>query len=339
MNILWVKDGKLGHEKQVKALLEELAKEIPINVIEYQPDGILTKKFKYLFSPFSASITNQDIRDINQSCNENNISIIIGAGRKSHWHILKISNVISSSKYTEGVTEKINITSKPKKIAVMFPAFHRDKFDIVCAPKHDINKVRSYHKHPPQNILFYEGSLAKVSSEEVDEKVGMIAIGGKNKHYLFNIKKLMDQIEFVTSIYPNKNWYIFPSRRTPSKMRDLLTNLAKVNNKIILSDKNFNEVLNKASIKIITQDSVNMVYESLSTRGSTVLFNMKYFRKNKVINQMNELLSNKQVGYIEYNKMVKGLNKIKIHMQNPHHEVFAEVEKLVYKIKIKLNLL
>ena len=84
MNILWVKDGKLGHEKQVKALLEELAKEIPINVIEYQPDAILTKKFKYLFSPLSATITNQDIRDINQSCNENNISIIIGAGRKSH---------------------------------------------------------------------------------------------------------------------------------------------------------------------------------------------------------------------------------------------------------------
>jgi hypothetical protein len=53
---------------------------------------------------------------------------------------------------------------------------------------------------------------------------------------------------------------------------------------------------------------------------------------------MNELLHNKQVGYIEYNKMVRGLNKIKIHMQNPHHEVFAEVEKLVYKIKNKLNL-
>ena len=98
------------------------------------------------------------------------------------------------------------------------------------------------------------------------------------------------------------------------------------------------EILCKASIKIITQDSMNMVYESLSTKGITILFNMKYLRKNKVINQMNELLQNKQVGYIEYNEMVKGLNKIKIHMQNPHHEVFAEVEKLAYKIKNKLNL-
>ena len=75
MNILWIKDGKLGHEKQVKALLEELSKEIQINVIEYQPEGILTKKFKYLFSPLSTTITNQDIRDINLSCNENNISM------------------------------------------------------------------------------------------------------------------------------------------------------------------------------------------------------------------------------------------------------------------------
>ena len=106
MNILWVKDGKLGHEKQVQALLEELSKEIQINVIEYQPDGILTKKFKYLFSPLSAPITNQDIRDINLSCNRNNISIIIGAGRKSHWHILKISNVISSSKIYRGCNRK-----------------------------------------------------------------------------------------------------------------------------------------------------------------------------------------------------------------------------------------
>jgi len=338
MNVLWVKDGKLGHEKQVKALLDELSKEIKIHVIEYQPHGILNKKFKYLFSPLSQSITNEDIRDINSVCYENNISLIIGAGRKSHWHILKISNVITSSKYTEGITEKINITSNPKKIAIMFPAFHRDQFNLICAPKHDMNKVRSHHKHPPQNILFYEGSLAKVSIEEVDDNIGLIAVGGKNKHYLFNIKKLVDQIEFIISIYPNKIWYIFPSRRTPTKMNDSLQNLAKINNKVVISDKNFDEVLNKASVKVITQDSVNMVYESLSTKGNTFLFNMKYFRKNKVINQMNELLHNKNVGYIEYNKMVKGLNKIKIHMQNPHHEVFAEVEKLAYKIKSKLNL-
>ena len=148
----------------------------------------------------------------------------------------------------------------------------------------------------------------------------------------------MEQIEFATSLYPNKAWYIFSSRRTPHKMIQAIKKLAQTSKKIIVSEDGFDEILCKASIKIITQDSMNMVYESLSTKGSTILFNMKYLRKNKVIKQMNELLHNKHVGYIEYNEMVKGLNKIKIHMQNPHHEVFAEVEKLAYKIKNKLNL-
>ena len=34
MNILWIKDGKLGHEKQVKALLDELSETIDIKVYE-----------------------------------------------------------------------------------------------------------------------------------------------------------------------------------------------------------------------------------------------------------------------------------------------------------------
>ena len=35
-------------------------------------------------------------------------------------------------------------------------------------------------------------------------------------------------------------------------------------------------------MKIITQDSVNMIYESLSSRGETILFNMDYFKNNKI---------------------------------------------------------
>ena len=47
-------------------------------------------------------------------------------------------------------------------------------------------------------LFILKGPLAKVSTDEVDESVGLIAIGGKNKHYLFNVNKIMEQIEFVT---------------------------------------------------------------------------------------------------------------------------------------------
>ena len=34
MNVLWVKDNNIGHEKQVKVLLEELSKQIKLNIDE-----------------------------------------------------------------------------------------------------------------------------------------------------------------------------------------------------------------------------------------------------------------------------------------------------------------
>ena len=320
MNILWIKDGKLGHEKQVKAILDELSRTIDIKVYEEKcvigPLERLSEILMYAISSFS-----NDLELIFLKYRKKNIHLIIGAGSNIHARVLGVKKGM-----------KLKFNKDILAMSVLTPIYFKKHFDLICAPKHDRHKLSGHE------VIYFEGSLAKVSTEDVDENVGLIAIGGKNKHYLFNVNKIMEQIEFVTLIYPNKTWHIFSSRRTPQKMIQAIKKLAQSNKKIILSEDGFDEMLRNASIKIITQDSMNMVYESLSTKGSTILFNMKYLRKNKVINQMNELLHNKQVGYIEYNEMVKGLNKIKIHMQNPHHEVFAEVEKLAYKIKNKLNL-
>ena len=48
-------------------------------------------------------------------------------------------------------------------------------------------------------------------------------------------------------------------------------------------NKNQLSQIEKASIKVVTQDSVNMVYESLSTQGQTLIFNMKYIKMNKIV--------------------------------------------------------
>ena len=100
----------------------------------------------------------------------------------------------------------------------------------------------------------------------------------------------------------------------------------------LLQTSSYDEIIEKASIKVVTQDSINMIYESLSTKGQTLLFNMKYIKINKIINQIDILLSNKRVGYVENVQMVDGLDKIKIISQNMHNDVFAEVEKVAYKL-------
>lgn len=120
-------------------------------------------------------------------------------------------------------------------------------------------------------------------------------------------------------------------------LNDLYSLILKYKN-IKICEKNIDETIKNACIKIVTQDSVNMVFECLSTKGETYLFNMKYFKKNKIVNLMNSLLENKQVGYIENSQMVDGLHKIKMIRGNKHHDIFAEVEKVAYQISKRLSL-
>ena len=76
-------------------------------------------------------------------------------------------------------------------IAILSPTFYKSKFDIICTPSHDKNKFNS-----KDNVIFYEGSLVTVSLKETREDVVMIAIGGKNKHYIFDQDHIYSQMEY-----------------------------------------------------------------------------------------------------------------------------------------------
>ena len=326
MNILWIKDGKIGHEKQVKALLDEISKTEDITVFEEEYKISKFKRFSNVIEYFLGSFYNFDVHgtykvsgiyDYSFSVyDKKDINIIIGAGTGVHIRILEIKRHL-----------KISFKRNALSISVLVPNYFKKDFDIICAPFHD-----SYKLPVNDNVLYFEGSLANVSNQEVDEGIGLIGIGGKNKHYEFDENKLIEQIEYIASIYPNKKWHIFSSRRTSTKMIQELNLLSKNFTNIFLVQEGFDKMIKKASIKIITKDSMNMVYESISTKGKTVLFSMKYFKKNKVTKQIDKLIQNRQVGYLEHSKMVDGLSKITLQQQNEYHEIFSEVEKVAFKL-------
>ena len=133
--------------------------------------------------------------------------------------------------------------------------------------------------------------------------------------------------------------YIFNSRRTPESINFKITKLTKKNSNInflnfsTITTPSYNEILKLASIKVVRPDSMNMVYESLSTLGKSYLFDMKSKNlNNKIVRQINKLKINKQIGYLEESSLVTDLQQTKIHSQNEHNDVFAEVEKLAYKL-------
>ena len=302
MNVLWIKDNKTGHEKQVKVLLDELSKDIELDIDE----RIVKGRFPFF-------------RTINQ-VEKNYYDIIIGAGHKTYSLLLDVK------KYQK---------DDCKTIAVLSPTFKKDYFDIICAPLHDKNKFKSSN-----NVIFFEGSLAKVSTNEPSKDITMIAVGGTNKHYRFDKDHLIYQISFLINLYSNNDIYIFNSRRTPDSFNKELDKITKDNANITFANINNNqsisidEVLQKASTKLISRDSINMVYESLSSKGDTYLLDMKDFKSNnKVVKNVNHLIANRKIGYVDTSDIINGISKIKLEKQNSYNDVYAEVEKVAFKIR------
>ena len=92
--------------------------------------------------------------------------------------------------------------------------------------------------------------------------------------------------------------------------------------------------MEEASTKLISRDSINMIYESLSTRGDTYLLDMKYINpNNKVVKNVKNLIKNRKVGYVNALDIIDGISKIKLEKQNSYNEVYAEVEKVAFEIK------
>jgi len=306
MNVLWVKDNNIGHEKQVDVLLKELSKKLNLKI-----DSRIAKN-SFLFQ--------KKIENVKS----NYYDILIGAGHKTHSIILK---------------NKKNQKKTTKVIAILSPTFYKSKFDIICTPSHDKHKFNS-----KDNVIFYEGSLVTVSLKETREDVVMIAIGGKNKHYIFDQDHIYDQMEYFLSINSNKHCYIFNSRRTPREISKKISSQYKDNERITFvdfydnrSNISIEEIMHQSQSKLITRDSVNMVYESLSCKGDTYLFDMHAKRgSTKVVENINMLIKNRKIGFVDCSELTQGFSKMKLEKQNIHNDVFAEVEKVAYEIQNKL---
>ena len=299
MKICWFKDSKIGHEKQVHAILDNLALTQDLLIEEiYISNPVWLELFLYLLKikPKQDSIPD----------------IIIGAGSKTTIPMLR---------------HKIH--SKTKVISVMKPQFFESKFDLIVAPRHDYEVV-------PDNVFTYIGSIAKVNINPELEDIGLIIVGGINKHFDFDEDYLISQIDFIISLFSDINWIVFNSRRTPKSFNERIEENTSIE-KFIDVTKNFeplNDYLSKAKFKFVTPDSVNMIFESLSSSGETYLFDMHAPRENKITKLIDEVKKNKYVGYLEEKNLENTeINTMSLNKPNTLHDTFREVEKVVYEIE------
>ena len=316
MNVYWFQDSKTGHLKQVQALLDQLKTEMEISI-----------------TPINCS-KHESFPDMLPNKNKfDTPSILIGAGHDVY------SKILQAKKYLKKCTRK-DIFS----IAVLRPSYKLNSFDLIVAPEHDFRR-----RNLPINAISFKGSLAATSQTPVDESKAIIAIGGLSKHYKFDQEILMKQLHYILSMHPKHEFKIFNSRRTPDALNIKLNDELNIYPNATFIDLNslgsdsFQDNLNKSSLKFVTPDSSNLVFEALSAKGQTYLIQIespqyrRIFGAKKIRKSINELVNSKRVGVVSILNKKGGIDISKIESPSPHFEPLAEVEKVSCSIMKFIN--
>ena len=316
MDVYWFQDSKTGHLKQVQALLDQLKKEVELSITTINYSN---------HESFPDMLPNKNQFD--------GPSILIGAGHDVY------SKILQAKKYLQKFTSK-DIFS----IAVLRPSYKLNSFDLIIAPEHDFKKRRL-----PKNIILFQGALAATSQKSIDESKAIIAIGGPSKHYKFDQEILMKQLQYIISVHPKHEFKIYNSRRTPDslniKLKDELNNFS--NAKFIdlnsTESATFQDSLYKSSLKFVTPDSSNLVFEALSAMGQTYLIQIerptyrRIFGAKKIRESMNQLVNSRRVGVVSILNKKAGIDISKIEPPSQHVEPMAEIEKVSFSIMKFIN--
>lgn len=238
--VVWCfKDGRRGHENQSVGLLRALAEHQCIEVHDITVDGNILVDGWYALSggfPPGGKLPRPVFH--------------VGAGHNTHLPML------AARKAWGG-----------KIIVLMSPTLPLTWFDLCIVPEHD---------EPPSrpNVLLTRGVLNGLRAQQVASvSKGLFLIGGPSNHYTWSPDTLLHQIGAITAQSGNMKWVLATSPRTPPSTTEALGKLSSPD--ITLTPFEGVEPgwlpyqLALASQVWVTEDSVSMIYEALTT-GATV---------------------------------------------------------------------
>lgn len=260
--VVWCfKDGRRGHENQSLGLLEALADNRGLDIHD------VTVEKRAFVDWWRAAAGRFPPGD------ELPAPVFhLGAGHGTHLPML-------AAKRARG----------GKTIVLMNPSLPQTWFDLCIVPEHDDGKTSP-------NMLRTRGVLNRLRPhEDVSCAKGLILIGGPSTHYDWSDSKLRDQIDEITEDSHDIEWTLATSPRTPRTTTDRLRELttAKIGlapfetvNPAWLPDK-----LIESSRIWITEDSVSMVYEALTTGAAVGLIEVPQKKSSRVSRGIESLVA------------------------------------------------
>ena len=230
-DICIVSDGKPGHLNQSLGLVEALQRQRPD--ISYS-----------LCAPQSLGALSWLV--IRHLFNKNSLlpaKLVIAAGHRTHLTVLVYGWLLGA-----------------KKVLLMKPSLPLRYFDVCLIPEHDQPAAQP-------NIIETWGVLNRIVPAQKKAMTGLLLIGGPSKHFNWDEQSVLDQLTSILTKYPQFDWALTTSRRTPSSF---LTQLQtrKLNIKLIPHEAvGLNWLPSELAVTEhcwVTEDSVSMVYEALT---------------------------------------------------------------------------
>lgn len=264
--VVWrVRDNKPGHENQTRGLVDALAKIRPIRAFDITLEQGGTSWFGYLTGK------RLDLKIAEKP------HLVIGAGSRTHPTILAAARQ----------------TGAPAIVLMAPPQCLVKLFDLCIVPEHD--------SRTGGNIVSTKGALNTIRpSAEKQPEQGLFLIGGPSKHHRWDAHEIRDCVQSILDKRPKIRWIATTSRRSPENTVETLYGIGAKNLKIVPVEKTdaawLPEQLAQASYVWVTEDSVSMVYEALSSGAKVGLLPVpRKNRTSRVVRGIDQLASS---GYV-----------------------------------------
>jgi uncharacterized protein len=266
ISIIWqITDRKRGHENQSSGLIAALGRIRPSEVILVPIDKQKATWWDVLLgrSPNTENLPKPDL--------------IVGTGSSTH------STILAAGRATGAPT-----------VVIMAPSIGISScFDLCIIPQHD--------RRNASNVITTKGAINLIRpSQNLESSHGLFLIGGPSSHHNWDQTALLSQLHSILAQTPSMQWTLTTSRRTPAETTNKLVKMLGEHLTIVPVEGTSAEWLPREFARSgtvwVTEDSVSMVYEALSSGAKVGLLNTpRLSKESRVIRGIDQLLADEQV--------------------------------------------
>ncbi|MBJ9423294.1 mitochondrial fission ELM1 family protein [Acinetobacter seifertii] len=270
MHIVYVSDGKAGHRSQALGLFQAMQRQQANATFEEVSINDLP-----IFSLIKALFSSK------KTLFEQAPDFIFGVGSHTHFRVWLLGKIFK----------------KAKTVILMKPNLPIAWFDYAVIPEHDGIPANS-------RVIVTRGALNPIRNENRHQKARiLIALGGSSKRHQWNQEKVLLSVQQIVEHNPNSEIILTTSRRTPAEFIDILRQQSFAKYLQICPVEQtpqgwIFEEMQKAEAVWVTEDSVSMIYESLTAGCRVGVIAMDRLKQDRITNSVDVLLEKKFIANV-----------------------------------------